>query len=118
VTHRKPRLSVAQLRAVRATIEASDVLPLRRLRDLALFDAMCDLLARRSEIVGLRLRDLDLAAATVRISHSKTDQAGRGTVFRISTRTAASLDAPGSAPPACTSSSRGMQAPCPSSWLS
>jgi integrase len=93
VTHRKPRLSVAQLRAMRANIEASDVLPLRRLRDLALFDAMCDLLARRSEIVGLRLPDLDLAAVTVRISYSKTDQAGRGTVFRISMRTVASLDA-------------------------
>ena len=92
VTHRKPRLSVAQMQAMRRETETRKALPLRRLRDLALFDTMCDLLARRSEVVGMRLRDLDLAAGTVRISYSKTDQAGRGTVFRISARTVASLE--------------------------
>lgn len=93
ITHQKPRLTVAQMQAMRLAIQGSPGLALRRLRDIALFDTMCDLLARRSEIVGLRVRDIDLKAATIRIAWSKTDQGGRGAVFLISRRTAEALGA-------------------------
>ena len=93
VVREKPYLTVLQMQALRTQIDPANALPLRRLRDLPLFDTMCDLLARRSEMVGLCIRDLDLSAGTIRISHSKTDQAGRGAVFQISPRTVASLKA-------------------------
>lgn len=91
--HPKPRLTVSQMQSMRRNIESADILPLRQLRDLAIFDIMCDLLSRRSEICCLRLRDLDLPSNAIRISYSKTDQSGRGTIFHISPRTVASTEA-------------------------
>jgi hypothetical protein len=50
-------------------------------RDRALLLVARALLARRSELVALRVRDLAPArggGATVRIAHGKTDPSGRG----------------------------------------
>lgn len=92
-THQKPRLTVQEMQAMRASIENEAVSSLRAIRDLAIFDTMCDLLSRRSEIKQMLARDLNLAAGTIRISYSKTDQAGRGAIFAISPRTMASIEA-------------------------
>ena len=91
-THLKPRLTVPEMQAMRSSIEVETALSLRAIRDLAIFDTMCDLLARRSEIEQMLGRDLDLSAGTVRISYSKTDQVGRGSIFTISPRTIASIE--------------------------
>jgi len=93
VVHAKPRLTVAQMQAMRNEIARGGSNPAIRARNLAMFDLMCDLMMRRSEVAGLKMRDLDLAAGTVRIAYSKTDQEGRGSVFCISERTRASLEA-------------------------
>ena len=92
-THQKPRLTVQEMEATRASIENEAVSSMRAIRDLAIFDTMCDLLSRRSEIKQMLARDINLAASTVRISYSKTDQAGRGAIFAISPRTVASIEA-------------------------
>ena len=81
------------MKSIRGSIEIETASSLRAVRDLAIFDAMCDLLARRSEIKQMLGRDLDLSAGTIRISYSKTDQAGRGSIFTISPRTIASIEA-------------------------
>jgi len=92
-THQKPRLTVSEMQSMRGSIEMEAASSLRALRDLAIFDTMCDILARRSEIKQMLGRDLDLSAGTIRISYSKTDQAGRGSIFTISPRTVASIEA-------------------------
>ncbi len=92
-THQKPRLTVPEMQAMRAIIEQEAKSSLRAIRDLAIFDTMCDLLARRSEIKQMLDRDLSLAAGTIRIAYSKTDQSGRGVMFAISPRTVASIEA-------------------------
>lgn len=91
-THQKPRLTVAEMRAMRRDIEKEAASSLRAVRDLAIFDTMCDLLARRSEIKQMLGRDLDLSAGTIRIAYSKTDQSGRGSIFTISPRTVTSIE--------------------------
>jgi integrase len=78
---------------MRGSIAMQAASSLRAVRDLAIFDTMCDLLARRSEIKQMLGRDLDLSAGTIRISYSKTDQVGRGSIFTISPRTVASIEA-------------------------
>lgn len=90
-THQKPRLTVPEMQTMRAIIEQESTSSLRAIRDLAIFDTMCDLLARRSEIKQMLGRDLSLAAGTVRITYSKTDQSGRGAMFAISPRTISSI---------------------------
>lgn len=92
-THQKPRLTVQEMQAMRGSIEEETLSSLRAIRDLAIFDTMCDLLARRSEIKQMLGRDLSLAARTIRIAYSKTDQSGRGAMFAISPRTAVSIEA-------------------------
>lgn len=91
-THQKPRLTVQEMQAMRAIIEQEAVSSLRAIRDLAIFDTMCDLLARRSEVKQILGRDLSLAAGTIRIAYSKTDQAGHGAMFAISQRSVASIE--------------------------
>lgn len=93
ITHQKPRLTVQEMQTMRTLIEQESASSLRAIRDLAIFDTMCDLLARRSEIKQLLGRDLSLAAGTIRIAFSKTDQSGRGAMFTISRRTVASIEA-------------------------
>jgi len=92
-SHQKPRLTVPEMQAMRGSIVKEAAFSLRAVRDLAIFDTMCDLLTRRSEITQMRGRDLGLSASTIRIAYSKTDQAGRGSVFAISPRTLASVEA-------------------------
>lgn len=92
-THQKPRLTVPEMQAMRTIIEQEAVSSLRAIRDIAIFDTMCDLLARRSEIKQMLGRDLSLTAGTIRIAYSKTDQAGRGAMFAIAPRTVASIEA-------------------------
>jgi len=92
-THQKPRLTVQEMHAMRGSIEDEVSSSLRAIRDLAIFDTMCDLLARRSEIKQMLGRDLNHSARTIRIAYSKTDQAGRGALFAIAPRTVASIDA-------------------------
>lgn len=91
-THQKPRLTVPEMQSMRASIEEEAASSLRAIRDLAIFDTMCDLLARRSEIKQMLYRDISLASGTVRIAYSKTDQSGRGAMFAISPRTVASIE--------------------------
>ncbi len=92
-THQKPRLTVPQMQAMRDNIEREATTSLRAVRDLAIYDSMCDLLARRSEVTQLLTQDLNLSAATIKISYSKTDQSGRGSTFVISPRTITSIQA-------------------------
>lgn len=92
-THQKPRLSVQEMQAMRASIEQDAPSSLRAIRDLAIFDIMCDLLARRSEIKNMLDRDINLPAGTIRIAYSKTDQVGRGAMFTLSPRTLVSTEA-------------------------
>ena len=92
-THKKPRLTVSEMQSMRGGIETEAVSSLRAVRDLAMFDVMCDLLARRSEIKQMLGRDLDLSSGTIKISYSKTDRAGRGSIFTISPRTVTSVEA-------------------------
>ena len=92
-SYHKPRLTVAQMQTMRTNMVTASSTCLRAVRDLAIFDTMCDILARRSEITDMVRGDIDLAAGTVRISYSKTDQSGRGITFAISPRTVASIEA-------------------------
>lgn len=92
-THQKPRLTVPEMQAMRASIEQDAPSSLRAIRDLAIFDTMCDLLARRSEIKDMLGRDISLPACTIRIAYSKTDQVGRGAMFTLSPRTLVSIEA-------------------------
>ncbi len=92
-SHQKPRLTVSEMQAMRGSIVKEAASSLRAVRDLAIFDTMCDLLARRSEITQMRGRDLDLSASAIRIAYSKTDQVGKGSIFTISPRTVASIEA-------------------------
>ena len=92
-THLKPRLTVPEMQIMRDSIKTEVASSLRAVRDLAIFDTMCDVLARRSEIKEMLGRDIDIFAGTIRIAYSKTDQAGRGSIFSISPRTVASIEA-------------------------
>jgi integrase len=92
-THLKLRLTVPEMQTMRGSIETEAASSLRAVRDLAIFDTICDVLARRSEIKQMLGRDLDILAGTIRITYSKTDQAGRGSIFSISPRTVASIEA-------------------------
>ena len=78
---------------MRSIIEMDTTSSLRDVRDLAIFDTRCDLLARRSEIEQMLGRDIDLSAGTIRIAYSNPDQAGRGSIFTISPRTVVSIKA-------------------------
>lgn len=90
--HEKPHLTVSQMQSMRQAIVA-EAHSLLVMRDLAIFDTACDLLASRSDITKLRLRDLSLSGATVRFSGTRFDQIDRGTVFTISRRAVASISA-------------------------
>ena len=89
--HAKPRLSKGELARLAQAIEDAEAPPRRVARDRAILAVMRDVLARRSEVAGLRLRDLDLDAGTLLIAVSKTDQGGRGERFSLAVRTVAAI---------------------------
>jgi len=63
-------------------------------RDIALLMVARDMLARRSEVVALRVGDIaygDDGSATVLLRRSKTDQTGEGATLWLSPRTTAAL---------------------------
>ena len=65
-------------------------------RDIALLMVSRDMLARRSEVVALRLEDIqfgDDGSATVLVRRSKTDQGGEGAMLWLSPRTTKALQA-------------------------
>lgn len=91
--NQKSYLTVSQMQKLREAI--ADEAPASTLatRDLAVFDIACDLLASRSEIIKLRLLDLNLREHTIRFSGARSDQVDRGAVFAIAPRTVASIEA-------------------------
>lgn len=69
---------------------------LKMLRDKALLSTAYDVGCRRSELVSIRIEDLDRAAdgsATVLLRKTKTDQEGSGSVKYIAPDTLANIDA-------------------------
>jgi len=89
----KAYLTVAQMLRLRDAIASEAPASTLAIRDLAIFDTACDLLASRSEIIKLRLRDLNLREGTIRVSVARGDQADRGAVFAVAPRTIASVGA-------------------------
>lgn len=86
-------LTEAGVAAILATTRPTTLLSLR---DRALVLVSRDLLARRGELVALRLEDLARGAdgsATVLIRRSKTDQEGAGAVAWLSPRALRAVDA-------------------------
>lgn len=82
--HQKHRLTREQILGFRQAIEEANHPPMRKSRDLAILAVMCDVLARRSEVAGFSLGDLDMEAGTIRIARSKTDQEGKGVTYALS----------------------------------
>ena len=89
----KPYLTVSQMQSLREAIASEEPASMLAIRDLAIFDTACDLLASRSEVIKLRLRDLNLREGTIQFSGARCDQADRVSVFAIAPRTTASIGA-------------------------
>jgi integrase len=81
------------MQRLREAIDTEASTSMLAIRDLAVFDAASDLLASRSEITKLRMRDLDLTSGTVRFSAAQGHQDERGSLFAIAPRTVASVKA-------------------------
>jgi integrase len=90
--HEKHRLTLDQLTAFRQAILNAETGAVRKARDLAILSVMCDVLARRSEVSGFTLADLDLGHGTILISRSKTDQEGKGVRYALSDGTLRELE--------------------------
>jgi len=88
----KTHLTVPQIQELRGAIATKASSSLLAVRDLAIFDISCDLLASRIEIVRMRLRDFNLTESTVRFPNPRGHQVDRGAVFVISPRTAGSIE--------------------------
>ena len=91
VLRQKTYLTVPQIQELRGVIAAKSSSSFLAVRDLAIFDTSCDLLASRIEIVRMRIRDFNLSENTVRLPGPRSQQVDRGAVFAISPRTAASI---------------------------
>ena len=91
VQRKKAHLTVSEIQELREAIAAKAPSSLLAVRDLAIFDTSCDLLASRIEIVRMRLRDLNLSESTVRFPGPRVHQVDRGAVYAISPRTVTSL---------------------------
>ena len=92
VQRRKAHLTVAQMQGLRRAIAANAASScLLAIRDLAIFDTACDLLASRAEITKMRLTDLSLPEATLRFKSARSRRTDHGAVFAISQRTLASI---------------------------
>ncbi len=91
VQRKKAHLTVPEIQKLRETIAAKAPSSLLAVRDLAIFDTSCDLLASRIEIVRMHLRDFNLSESTVRFPGPRGHQVDRGAVYAISPRTVASL---------------------------
>lgn len=87
----KTHLTVSQMQCMRQAIAAEAPSSLLGSRDLAIFDIASDLLASRSEVIRLRIKDLDLTEATLRFLGPRSDPIDRGAVFAVSSRTVASI---------------------------
>lgn len=85
------RLTFEQIRAVEDAIGKSDVSNLKRLRDVAIWKIMAELMLRRSELVGFRLIDWNPKDSCLIIAHAKADQAGEGHAFTLSDETSSAL---------------------------
>lgn len=94
-TSEKSRLSPADLAAMRRHLATAPGIPKGvRLRDTAILLVFEDLLARRSEVAGLTLADVDLGPVPMLfIARSKTDQEGKGVWCGIGEETRAALGA-------------------------
>lgn len=90
-TFLKPRLSLEQMRQIRAIAFENSKGNIRGKRDLAIFDLMSDLMMRRSEAAGLKWKDVDVVSGRVTIVYSKTDQQGKGVTFSLSPNAAETL---------------------------
>jgi len=93
VQRKKTYLTVPEIQEIRKAIAVMTSSSLLAVRDLAIFDISCDLLASRIEIVRMQLRDFEISKNTVRFCNSRANQIDCGTVFEISSRTAASVEA-------------------------
>lgn len=93
VLRQKTYLTVPQIQELRGAIAAKTSSSILAVRDLAIFDTSCDLLASRVEIIRMRLRDINLSENTVRFPGPRVHQTDRGAVFAISPRTIASIEA-------------------------
>jgi len=91
VQSQKAHITVSQMQRLREAIAAEAASSTLATRDLAVFDAACDLLASRSEIIKLCLRDLNPREGTIRFSGARADQIDRGAVFALAPRTVASI---------------------------
>jgi integrase len=85
--HEKHRLTKDEMSALRNAIRTANTPPMRRARDEAMLAIMCDVLARRSEVVGFTVADVDLQAGQILIGKSKTDQEAQGVIFELSAET-------------------------------
>lgn len=88
---KRSHLTVSQMKRLREAIAGKAPDSTLAIRDLAVFDTACDLLASRSEIIKLRLRDLNLPEGTIRFSGARGDHADRGSVIAAAPRTVASI---------------------------